>query len=138
MVSASFERARGFIALVGGAGYAGLFAIWGWVSPHLDRWQVLLIAALLGLSLLEFIVWQLYGRFVIARQQIDFFYLVSAKDADFDAEFASRRAELFRIECDGFGNPRSYALPSPVSSAVSCSCRPALSTWFARPERGPP
>ena len=89
MVSGAFEKAGTFLALVGGAGYAGLFAIWGWVSPHLQRWETLTIAALLGASLLLFIVWQLFGQFVLAKQQMDFSYALSVENVEFDAAYAT-------------------------------------------------
>jgi type VI protein secretion system component VasK len=93
-MAGAFEKAGTFLALVGGAGYAGLFAIWGWVSPYLQRWETLTIAASVGTSLLIFIVWQLYGQFTIAKQQMDFSLVISSGDADFDAEFAKLQQKI--------------------------------------------
>lgn len=88
-MTSAFEKAGTFLALVGGAGYAGLFAIWGWVSPHLEHWETLTIAALLGASLLFFIVWQLFGQFVLAKQQMDFGHALAVENAEFDAAYAT-------------------------------------------------
>jgi hypothetical protein len=64
----------------------------------LARWERLFIALFLGLSLLIFVVWQLYGSFVIARQQALFGQIVSAPDADLDSAMNDFRAENTRIE----------------------------------------
>ena len=98
LMTGAFEKARGFLAVVGAAGYAGLFAIWGWVSPHLERWETLTVAALLGASLLLFIVWQLFGQFVLAKQQLDFSYALGAENADFDAAFAAYQQKARKIQ----------------------------------------
>jgi hypothetical protein len=89
LMTTAFEKAGAFLALVGGAGYAGLFAIWGWVSPYLQRWETLTIAALLGASLLLFIVWQLFGQIILAKQQMDFGHALAVENVEFDAAFAT-------------------------------------------------
>lgn len=98
LMTTAFEKAGAFLALVGGAGYAGLFAIWGWVSPHLERWETLTIAALLGASLLLFIVWQLFGQFVIAKQQLDFSYALAVENTEFDAAYATYQQKGRKIQ----------------------------------------
>ena len=97
MLAGTFEKAGTFLALVGGAGYAGLFAIWGWVSPYLQRWETLTVAALLGASLLGFIVWQLYGQFVLAKQQMNFNYMLTVESADFDEAFGTFQQENKKV-----------------------------------------
>jgi hypothetical protein len=97
-MTTAFEKAGAFLALVGGAGYAGLFAIWGWVSPHLRRWETLTIAAQLGASLLLFIVWQLFGQIVIAKQQMDFGHALAVENVGFDAAFATYQQKSRKIQ----------------------------------------
>jgi hypothetical protein len=75
-----------------------LFAIWGWASPHLHRWETLSVAALLGASLLGFIVWQLYGQFVLAKQQMNFSYMLTVENADFDDAFATFQQENKKVQ----------------------------------------
>lgn len=98
LTTSAYDKAKTFMALISTAGYAGLFAIWGWVAHDLARWERLLIALFLGLSLLIFIAWQLYGAFVIARQQALFGQIVSARDADIDSAMRDFQVENTRIE----------------------------------------
>jgi hypothetical protein len=98
LTTSAYDKAKTFMAVIGTAGYAGLFAIWGWVSHDLARWERLFIALFLGLSLLIFVVWQLYGAFVIARQQALFGQIVSAPDTDLDSAMNDFRVENTRIE----------------------------------------
>ena len=98
LTTSAYDKAKTFMAVIGTAGYAGLFAIWGWVGHDLARWERLLIALFLGLSLLIFVVWQLYGSFVIARQQALFGQIVSAPDADLDSAMRDFQVENTRIE----------------------------------------
>jgi hypothetical protein len=98
LTTAAHEKAKIFMAIIGTAGYAGLFAIWGWVGHDLARWERLSIALFLGVSLLIFVVWQLYDAFVIARQQALFGLIISAPDADLDSEVKSFQVENTRIE----------------------------------------
>jgi hypothetical protein len=84
--SVNFDKAATFMSLVIGGGYAGLFAIWGWVSNYLYRWETLTIAMLLAISITAFVAWQVFGMVSIARQQMRFARAIVVKDVDFDAE----------------------------------------------------
>ena len=98
LTTSAYDKAKTFMAVISTAGYAGLFAIWGWVAHDLARWERLFIALFLGVSLLIFIAWQLYGSFVIARQQALFGQIVSAPDADLDSAMKDFQVENTRIE----------------------------------------
>ena len=97
-MSVAFDKSATVLAVVGTAGYAGLFAIWSWVSPYLTRSESLTAAALLGFSVLLFVLWQLYGQITFARQQMLFGSVVAAHPSRFDAAHVEYRVRNLEIQ----------------------------------------
>lgn len=61
------EASSGYNQIVVLGGYAGFFAIWSATAADLPRWLVLLSGALMGLSLIIYVGWTVYGMIVRAN-----------------------------------------------------------------------
>jgi hypothetical protein len=73
------------------AGYAGIFAIWGFVKDFLSKNASLWIAILIGSSLLLFVVFELIGMYLRARPAFKF-AKISKKSPD---EYLAALPEFF-------------------------------------------
>ena len=63
MVTASYDRGAQYTTIVTTLGYAGFFTAWGSLKPHIGRRLGIWSLALVLVSLLAFIIWEVYGAF---------------------------------------------------------------------------
>ena len=63
MVTASYDRGAQYTTIVTTLGYAGFFSAWGSLKPHLGPRVGIWSLALVLVSLLAFIIWEVYGTF---------------------------------------------------------------------------
>ena len=70
MQSAAFDRAAAYTNVIVLAGYAGLFTIWGFQTDQLSHASGTLIAILLGVSLLAFVLFEVYKMAHLVRLQM--------------------------------------------------------------------
>ncbi|MDN5788244.1 hypothetical protein [Pseudorhodobacter sp.] len=68
--SALFDKSATYNNIVITFGYAGFFAIWAYARDELTRWDMQLVAALLGFSLLLFVIWTVVTSFFISIANI--------------------------------------------------------------------
>lgn len=66
LLSFSFSRAMAYTNLILGAGYAGFFATWGFTRDRLSAHETLWAALLVTLSLLSFVLFEVYKSFHIS------------------------------------------------------------------------
>ncbi len=82
--SQMFDKAANYNNIVITFGYAGFFAIWNFVSDRMHGWDTLVIALLLGSSLLVFIFWTLTVSFhnSVAMRKLTGVYLAEFENTE--------------------------------------------------------
>jgi hypothetical protein len=98
-LTVAYEKGAAFTTVLLGAGYVGLFAIWGWVAPYLHEWQILTAALLIGSSLLIFMGWQIFGMLNAAILNLRLAKTIDASK-DFDAQMVAYQlaGKKFRVK----------------------------------------
>jgi hypothetical protein len=91
LLSSSFSRASAYTNLILGAGYAGFFAVWAFTRDQLTPPQVLWSALLVTVSLLSFVVFEVYKNFYLSRALLSL-----ARAVADEANFAVRILEWKR------------------------------------------
>jgi hypothetical protein len=61
-----FEKAQAYVNVITIAGYAGAFAIWSAIRPSLPLKANITVALSLGVSLVAFVLWEVFGMVVRA------------------------------------------------------------------------
>ena len=64
--ASQFSSGAAYTNLVSIGGYAGVFAIWNFVRPNLSAHAMVLVAALLAVSLMTFIFWNVFQMIWLA------------------------------------------------------------------------
>ena len=64
VITASHEHAKQYSNIIILAGYAGLFAIWNFTKQSLENWQTLSVGLLTIISVLIYIIFELYGAWL--------------------------------------------------------------------------
>ena len=67
LLSFSFNRAMAYTNLILGAGYAGFFATWSFSRDRLSAHETLWSALLVTLSLLSFVLFEIFKAFYISK-----------------------------------------------------------------------
>ena len=67
-----YNAAAAYTNLVTAGGYAGAFAVWNFVQPHLSPTARMWIALLLGVSLTVFVSWNVFTMIYIALERMKF------------------------------------------------------------------
>jgi hypothetical protein len=67
VLSASFNQAQAYTNIVLGAGYAGFFAVWAFTREQLTAPQALWSALLVAISLLSFVLFEVYKARYVSR-----------------------------------------------------------------------
>lgn len=68
VIQSSYEHAKQYSNIVVLGGYAGLFAIWNFSKEALESWQVLAVGLCALISLVIYIVFELYGAWLRTTQ----------------------------------------------------------------------
>ena len=67
LLSSSYSKAGAYTNMVLGLGYAGFFGLWALTKEYLTNGQVLWSALLMAISLLTFILFEVYKSFYISQ-----------------------------------------------------------------------
>lgn len=67
LLSSAYSQAQAYTNVILGAGYAGFFAAWGFTRDQLTPTQVLWSALLVTLSLLSFVLFEVYKSFYTSQ-----------------------------------------------------------------------
>lgn len=67
LLSSAYSQAQAYTNLILGAGYAGFFAAWGFTRDQLSPPQILWSALLVTLSLLSFVLFEVYKSFYTSQ-----------------------------------------------------------------------
>jgi hypothetical protein len=68
IVLTAYEQAKSYSNIVMMGGYAGLFAIWSFTKEQLVKWQVIAVGLLALLSVLLFVLFEIYGMWLRSVQ----------------------------------------------------------------------
>ncbi len=68
IVISSYEQAKSYSNIIMMGGYAGLFAIWNFTKLYLVCWQVMVVGLLSLVSVLTFVLFELYGVWLRGTQ----------------------------------------------------------------------
>ena len=68
VIMTSSEQAKSYSNIIMMGGYAGLFAIWGFTKSNLEKWQSMSVGLLALLSVLIFVLFELYGLWFRSTQ----------------------------------------------------------------------
>lgn len=69
-IISSYEQAKNYTNIIMMGGYAGLFAIWSFTKADLEKWQSLTVGLLALLSILSFVIFEIYGIWLRSTQTI--------------------------------------------------------------------
>lgn len=95
-----YEKAASHNNVMMLAGYAGLFAIWGFIKDYLSQNATLWIGLLTGISLILFVLFELISTYKRSRSYIRFVEVSKKKPNDFLVAFS----ELQREENNSLGS----------------------------------
>lgn len=68
IVLTTYEQARSYSNIIMMGGYAGLFAIWSFTKTELVQWQVVSVGLLALVSILLFVLFEIYGSWLRSAQ----------------------------------------------------------------------
>ena len=68
IVVSSYEQAKSYSNIIMMGGYAGLFAIWNFTKSYLLCWQAMTVGLLSVVSILTFVLFELYGIWLRATE----------------------------------------------------------------------
>lgn len=68
VIASSYEQAKQYSNIVILAGYAGLFTIWNFTKDNLEVWEALSVGLLTIISILIYIIFELYGAWLRTTQ----------------------------------------------------------------------
>jgi hypothetical protein len=78
-----FERAQAFSNAMILAGYAGIFGLWSLSKDALTRTTIDVVALLVGVSLIIYVTWEIYGMIMRANSGFRFQKLIGKQPAEF-------------------------------------------------------
>jgi len=67
LFTASFDKAKTYSQIVSGIGYAGIFAAWSFTKPFLTRGEVFWSALLAALSIMAFVLFEVFTSLITSR-----------------------------------------------------------------------
>jgi hypothetical protein len=67
LFTSSFDKAKTYSQIVSGIGYAGIFAGWSFTKPFLTRGEIFWSAFLASLSIMSFVLFEVFTSFVTSR-----------------------------------------------------------------------
>jgi len=88
---------KSYTTVVTGAGYAGLLAIWSGLRDHVDKYSLLYSAALIAVSLVVFIVWEMVKSGQSQRASVVLEQVVQEKFFTSEFEVAAGAAQARHI-----------------------------------------
>ena len=67
LFSSAFDKAKAYSQIISGIGYAGIFAGWSFTKPFLSREEIFWSAFLASLSIMSFVLFEVFTSFVTSR-----------------------------------------------------------------------
>ena len=61
VILSSYEQAKNYSNIIIMSGYVGLFTIWNFTRDDLESWQSIMVGLLMLISILIFVIFELYG-----------------------------------------------------------------------------
>jgi hypothetical protein len=98
IISASYEKAMAYTNLIIVAGYAGFFALWQITKDYLSRNQVLWSALLMLISIILFVVFEIYKAYYSSRTLMDIGKILS--DPENRSSLATLVSEMEKYNLD--------------------------------------
>lgn len=68
IINSIFEQSRSYVNIIMMGGYAGLFAVWNFTKDDLVHWQSMTVGLLITLSILSFVLFEIYGGWLRTTQ----------------------------------------------------------------------
>jgi len=95
IVISSYEQAKNYSNIIMMGGYAGLFAIWSFTKSYLLCWQVMTVGLLSLVSVLTFVLFELYGVWLRGTQTTNLINQLqkAEKLASFPADYGKQELE---------------------------------------------
>lgn len=69
--SSAFNHAQTYTTVVIFGGYAGLFTIWSFTAEHLSQTVSFTVALLIGVSLLTFVLFEIFRMVIVAQDMME-------------------------------------------------------------------
>jgi hypothetical protein len=102
-ISSQYAAAQSYTSVIAFGGYAGFFAIWSGVEKHVSRLATTAAFFLIAVSLVSFVLWEIYKMLKLARELQNEKRLIempaqsfSAKKAAIDEAKKSHHIEMLR------------------------------------------
>ncbi len=80
LLESTFNKAMAYTNMIIFAGYASFFAIWNFTKPQLSDTQILWSALLISVSLIFFVLFEIYGMFHRSRSMLGLVKVVNNPD----------------------------------------------------------
>ena len=71
LLAFTFSQAQAYTNLIIVAGYAGFFALWNFVQDDITKTQLFWSGILITISLIVFVLWEVYGMFRRSRSLLE-------------------------------------------------------------------
>jgi hypothetical protein len=98
VIITTYEQAKNYTNIIIMGGYAGLFAVWSFTKNDLAQWQSIAVGLLAILSVLSFVLFEIYGIWLRSTQTINL--LKQLQEAEKLNKFSSEygKQEQKRVE----------------------------------------
>ncbi len=95
IITSSYEQAKNYSNIIMMGGYAGLFAIWNFTKSYLLCWQVMVVGLLSLVSVLTFVLFEVYGSWLRGTQTINLINQLkkAEKLGSFPADYGKQELE---------------------------------------------
>jgi hypothetical protein len=113
-----FERAQAYSNAMILAGYAGIFGIWSLTKDTLTKNTINVVAILIGISLILYVSWEIYGMILRANSSLRFQKLIGKQPAEFFKLASDYEADQRSIGARAAVHWRIAVIPSIVLGYV--------------------
>ena len=98
LMSAAHEKSVAYTNLVTVAGYAGFFALWQLAKEYLDRKQVIWSALLMLVSIVVFVLFEIYKSYYTSRRWLELSRILSNPENHNSINQLSSEIESYNLE----------------------------------------
>ena len=98
ILTSSYDKATTYTNLVIVAGYAGLFALWHVTKEHLSRNQTLSAALLLLVSIIVFVLFEIYKAYYTSSSLLGYSQIVNRPENQNSLAKLASEIERYRLE----------------------------------------
>lgn len=96
-----FEHAKGYSNVILLAGYAGLFAIWGFVRSDLSKFEAGLVAILTGISLIIYVSYEIYSMVIKSVVMQKAIFVSEGGNDNYIERLERARLDIFKTTSTG-------------------------------------